>query len=113
MVLVTISTPVETLEPGMVLAEPVFNRLGQILLSKGSKLSSRHLIVLKTWGVTTVIIENGEEGSNAPVWDEEIQKHAEDRIRKRLIWLPQSPFEEEMIQLAIERAAERSLQGGP
>jgi hypothetical protein len=110
---VTISVPIETLEPGRVLAEPVFNRLGQILLSKGSKISPRHLVVLKTWGIQSAVVENGETEGKEPVLDEEVKKRAIARIKKRLMWHPQSPFEEELIQLAIQRAAQRSLRGGP
>jgi hypothetical protein len=109
--LLAILVPFETLEPGMVLAEPVLNRLGQILLSKGSELSPRHLTVLKTWGIPTVLIESGEDEAKDPIWDEEIQKRALARIKKRLFWNPHSPLEEEMIHLAIQQAIQRSLQG--
>ena len=109
----TISVPFETLEPGMVLAEPVLNRLGQIILSKGSELSPRHLTVLKTWGIPAAVIESGEAEVRDPIRDQEIQKRALARIKKRLFWHPQSPLEEEMIHLAIQRAVQRSLQGSP
>jgi hypothetical protein len=107
----TISVPTDTLEPGMVLAEPVFNRLGQILLSKGSKLSPRHITVLKTWGVKSASIDNGHPEERDPVLDEEIQKRALARIQKRLLWAPKSPLEEEIISLAVHRVVQRSLQG--
>ncbi len=67
MALVAISVPFETLEPGMVLAEPVLNRLGQILLSKGSVLSPRHLTVLKTWGISAAVIEGGRSRGPGPL----------------------------------------------
>jgi hypothetical protein len=111
MALVAISVPFETLEPGMILAEPVLNRLGQILLNKGSQLSPRHITVLKTWGIPAVLIESGELEGNDPIWDEEIQKRAQARIKRRLFWYPQSPLEEEIIQLAVQQAVQRSLQG--
>ena len=106
-----ISVPFETLEPGMVLAEPVLNRLGQILLSKGSKLSPRHLTVLKTWGISAVVIEGGEIEGKDPSLDEAIKKRALARIKRRLFWRPQSPIEKEIIHLAVQQAVQRSLHG--
>lgn len=111
MALVAISVPFETLQPGMVLAEPVLNRLGQILLSKGSALSPRHLAVLKTWGIPVVVVEGGEAEDNDPIRDKAIQKRALARIKRRLFWHPQSPLEKEIFHLAVEQAVQRSLQG--
>jgi hypothetical protein len=111
MALVAISVPFETLQPGMVLAEPVLNRLGQILMSKGSALSLRHLTVLKTWGISTAVIEGGEAEGNDPILDQAIQDRALARIKTRLFWHPQSPLEKEIIHLAVEQAVQRSLQG--
>jgi len=108
-----ISVPTETLEPGMVLAEPVFNRLGQIILSKGCEISPRHLTILKTWGIPTAVIENGEAEVRNPLMDEKIRRRALARIKKRLSWHPHNSLEEEIIQLAIQQAAQRALQGGP
>jgi hypothetical protein len=108
-----ISVPTETLEPGMVLAEPVFNRWGQILLTKGSELSPRHLTVLKTWGIPKAVIESGESEAVDPQIDEEILRNAEARIKKRLLWQPQNALEEEIIQLAIQQVVHRSLPWGP
>ncbi len=106
-----ISVPFETLEPGMVLAEPVLNRMGQILLSKGSELSPRHLTVLRTWGISAVVIEGEETEGRDPIVDEAIQKRALTRIKMRLFWHPQSPLEKEIFDLAVQQAVQRSLQG--
>jgi hypothetical protein len=110
---VTVSIPTDSLEPGMVLAEPVFNRRGQILLSQGSTISFRHITVLKTWGIESVSVDNGETETRDPNFDKEIQKNALARIQKRLLWHPQSPLEEEIIFLAVQQMVQRSLQGNP
>ncbi|MBI4765041.1 MAG: hypothetical protein HY787_10600 [Deltaproteobacteria bacterium] len=106
-----ISVPFENLEPGMVLAEPVLNRLGQILLGKGSTLSPRHMTVLKTWGIRMVDIKIGGDQNKAPLLDRDIQKRALARIKKRLLWHPHSPIEEEIINQAIQQVIKRSLTG--
>ena len=114
MLLMKISVSFENLEPGMVLAEPVLNRLGQILLCKGSTISPSHITVLKTWGIRMVDIEIGGDHSNAPpLLDKDIQKRALFRIKKRLFWHPNSPIEEEIINLAIQQVIQRFLNGSP
>jgi hypothetical protein len=109
MTLVSISVPFKNLEPGMILAEPVLNRFGQTLLSKGSTISPRHLTVLKTWGIQAVAIEKGGDPVKDPLLDKDIRNRALARIKKRLFWHPHSPIEEEIINLAIQQAVQRSL----
>lgn len=107
----TISVPFEDLESGMILAESVLNRWGQILLVKGSTISPRHIAVLRTWGIQVVAIEKGGDQSEAPLLDQDMQNRALDRIKKRLFWHPHSPIEEEIINLAVQQVIQRSLQG--
>jgi hypothetical protein len=109
---VSISIPIEALKTGKVLAAPVFNRAGQILLGKGVKISHRHLTILKTWGIQTVSVENGGAEAPVPLPSGEILSRAQDRINKRLLWHPSSPLEEEIIHLAIRQTVQRSLQPG-
>jgi hypothetical protein len=111
MTLVSISVSFENLVPGMILAEPVLNRLGQILLSKGSTISPRHLTVLKTWGIKVVAIEGGGDQVKDPLLDKDFQNRALARIKKRLFWHPHSPIEEEIVNLAIQQVIQRSLSG--
>jgi hypothetical protein len=108
-----ISVPLEELETGTVLAEPVFNRFGQLLMDKGARISDRHLNVFKTWGITRVLIEGERDQEAVPVISQEIRNRAEARINKRLFWRPNNPMEEEIIHLAVEQAVQRSMQMGP
>ena len=45
------------LKPGMVLAEPVQNFQGILLLDTGAMLTEKSIEILKSWGVNKVIIE--------------------------------------------------------
>lgn len=45
------------LEPGMVLASDLKDRNGRFLLGKGVKLTSRHLRIMKMWGVVETDVE--------------------------------------------------------
>lgn len=50
------------LQEGMILAEPVYDRKGRLILSKGLELELNHLRALKTWGINAVqILESSEE----------------------------------------------------
>ncbi|UCH07808.1 MAG: HDOD domain-containing protein [Deltaproteobacteria bacterium] len=49
---------VAELKPDMVLAEDLANLDGRFLLSKGTKLTPKHLLILKMWGVIEANIEN-------------------------------------------------------
>jgi len=46
------------LKPDMVLAEDLANLNGRFLLAKGTKLTPKHLLILKMWGVIEANIEN-------------------------------------------------------
>ena len=52
-----ISLSLGRLEPGMVLAEPVHNFQGVLLLDAGSTLTGKHIQILKSWGVTKISVE--------------------------------------------------------
>jgi HD-like signal output (HDOD) protein len=49
---------VTELKPDMVLAEDLANLTGRFLLAKGTKLTPKHLLILKMWGVIEANIEN-------------------------------------------------------
>ena len=49
---------VAELRPDMVLAEDLANLSGRFLLAKGTKLTPKHLLILKMWGVIEANIEN-------------------------------------------------------
>jgi hypothetical protein len=48
---------INDLEEGMVLAEDVKNRHGNILLPQGRPLTGKDILILKTWGITETDVE--------------------------------------------------------
>ncbi|MBA4395413.1 MAG: hypothetical protein C0407_17830, partial [Desulfobacca sp.] len=89
-----VSVPLESIQPGMVLADPIFNRFGQVLLNKGVQISDRHLNVLKTWGILKALIEGGQSDGEQFEINEEMRTRALARLNKRLLWHPNTPLEE-------------------
>lgn len=55
--------PAEKAKAGMVLAEPVKDRRGRLLLPAGKVLEERYLEALPMWGVTHIAVE-GEAGGD-------------------------------------------------
>ena len=48
---------VHQLKPGMVLASPVTNFLGNTLLKSGVSITEDNIVTLKTWGIKAVTVE--------------------------------------------------------
>ncbi len=76
MALLTTSVPLEKLEPGIVLADPGSNRLGQILLNRGTPIYFRQIIILKTWGTQSVFNKTEEIQIKDTMLDQEIRNQA-------------------------------------
>lgn len=108
--------PIETsaITEGMVLAEAILNKQGQILLPGGSLLKERHILMLKTWGITGVVIQGGDNDSDAdsePEYSEEILALARTRVEQHWAWKPRNALENELYRLAVRRAAELTVRG--
>jgi len=55
------SVKIKLIREGMVTATEVKDRTGRVLLASGKTLTSKHLKVLKTWGVTEINIISSKE----------------------------------------------------
>ncbi len=55
----------DTIRPGMVLANDVKDRNGRILLASGSEITEKHLRIFKMWGILAVPVL-GEEREEPP-----------------------------------------------
>ncbi len=95
---------IHDLKPGMVLAEPVLTRWGQILLNKGCRLRPNHLTLLRTWGIAKVRVQEEKEDSVATV-DEAALGEARNKVQRRLKWKPKTPVETKIIDLAVRKTA--------
>jgi len=83
------SIAVDELEPGMVLSEDVLDINTRLLLSRGQKIVSKHIRVLKIWGVNEVNIVGSVKHKTCelPVEDPEKRQqvqHAVDAVFKHL-----------------------------
>lgn len=91
---------IDSVEPGMVLAEPVVNRRGQMLLGPGASLSERTISNLKGAGVRSLIVQ-GEDDTLT----EEDLACAEALLRGRMQWETEHPLEEALFTKVVEHLA--------
>ena len=56
----------DKLEPGMRLTADVCDKKGRLLLARGCELESRHLIIFRTWGISSVEASSGETQMDLP-----------------------------------------------
>jgi hypothetical protein len=62
----------ESVEPGMILANDLKERGGRILLGAGAEISQRHLVIFKAWGITEVDIQGAENKDLEEVPDQSL-----------------------------------------
>ena len=98
----------DEIKAGMVLAREVKGRFGRGLLLAGNVVTEKHLKIFKSWGITEIIVEKNEAGS-----EERLEKPAEtpahyDRIERRMKGLfkfndLKHPAVRELFQIALNR----------
>ena len=107
---------VEHLKPGMVLEAEVKDINGRLLLNAGVEITSKHIYIFKTWGVTEVEIKGAAEEDTASgageSMDPGILKRAEDELNGIFLHTDRThPFIREIFRICAARKA-RQLSGG-
>ena len=93
---------IDNIEDGMVLADAVLNRYGQVLMPTDTELKQNHKKMFKMWGIKSVTIKSDEEEDSEMT--PELIDAVSERIGLRLQWLPRNPIEENLVEMAIQRA---------
>jgi len=57
----------EEVQAGMVLEKDVKNSHGQVLIRAGMELKERHLTLIRSWGVTEVVVRGEEKPKGEPI----------------------------------------------
>ena len=94
------------IEEGSVLAEPVINTYGQVLLPAGLTLEQKHVRVLKTWNVAEILVREPEADSAVPVVTDTVRALAEERLSHRLTWKPRNANEQDFVAMGVDHIAE-------
>ena len=97
----------DELKPGMILAKPVRNFQGVLLLNEGAELSEKNIRMLKSWGVVDILVEGG--GDKDEGREVELDSKAKESIERELKEKFSEVLEDE-IMVEIMRAAGRRLE---
>jgi len=98
---------IDELKPGMILAEPVFNQSGALLLEKDTSLTKRRIWTLKTWGIDKVSLKGKSKAGGKTAIETELE--TKETIEKEL----RAKFEDTIddpVMETIMKAAARQLQ---
>jgi hypothetical protein len=75
----------DKIEPGMVLAKPVYSHLGALLLKEGKKLTERELLLLESWKIKEIDVEGLESSeSKDQAISEKLEKDELDKIETEI-----------------------------
>lgn len=85
---------------GMVLAEPILNMNGQMLLSAGATLQDNHMRLFKTWGIQSVAINSVEEEATQIGVLTNLSLEEKVELRRRINWMPINEHEKDIYNLA-------------
>ena len=85
-----ISLNIEDLKPGMILAQPVRNHQGVLLLEAGAKITKKNIRIFKSWGVSEIVIK-GDPGKSENTRKEGASWISREKVRTALsscpVWL--------------------------
>lgn len=80
--------PIDALEPGVVLAAPVYDDAGRLLIPEGRPLTERQIQRLSGWGVHEVDVAEPEAEEEELVLDPELLARAEEVVAPRFALQP-------------------------
>jgi hypothetical protein len=97
---------IDEIEDGQILAEPLTNRFGQVILPSGATLTKSYVQKLKTWNIYNVCVK-GDPRDETTIISEEIMNQAEILFRKKCDWEPENSIEKEIINIGINELAKQ------
>jgi len=97
---------VDDLEPGMILAKPVYNHQELLLLETGVKIKEKNIRMFKSWGVSKVWVrgESPDDADGHREFEDQAREAMEMKLKEKFADVLDDP-----IMLEIMRAASRVL----
>ena len=97
---------IDEIKPGMILAHPVKNRQGVLLLDAGAKISKKNIRIFKSWGVTEVSVKGEADRPDDTAGDRQPRINASDEqvLKEKFADVLDDP-----VMVAIFKAASRQL----
>jgi hypothetical protein len=97
---------IEDIKPGMILARPVRNRQGVLLLDTGVRITDKNIRIFKSWGVREIFVKgelpdsSGSAGNIGSEGEESIDKQLREKFSDVL---------DDPVMVAIFKAASKQL----
>lgn len=104
---VVLITKIDELKPGMILAEPVYNQSGSLLLEKDTSLTKKRIWMLKTWGIDKVSVKGKPKESGKTAI--EIELDAKETIEKELSAKFEDTIDDPVMETIMKAAARQLL----
>lgn len=104
---VVLITKIDELKPGMILAEPVYNQSGSLLLEKDTSLTKKRIWMLKTWGIDKVSVKGKPKESGKTAI--EIELDAKETIEKELRAKFEDTIDDPVMETIMKAAARQLL----
>lgn len=92
--------PVENIEDGMILAEPIVNKQGQTLMPSGVLLKDNHIKILKIWNIRTISVKSKENEEGLQL-SPEIVRLATIKLSQKMTWKPRNNYEKDLYKMGV------------
>lgn len=98
--------PIEKIEDGMILADPILNQFSQILIPAGTVLSDFHKKILIRWNINFVNIYSSEEDLEIDI-DDKVLQEATNYVLNKILWTPSNDLENDIVFVASKHIAKK------
>lgn len=98
--------PIEKIEDGMILADPILNQFSQVLIPAGTVLSDFHKKILVRWNINFVNVYSSDDDADLEIEDEILQE-ATSYILNKLLWTPTNDLENDIVFVASKHIAKK------
>lgn len=93
----------DNLKLGMILAKPVKNRFGQIMLGENVKIEEKHLNMFKMWGIDNFVVFDDSDIKSLYTEKDEIKEIAKNKVLNNIFnWGVLNDLEKELIEVIID-----------
>lgn len=96
--------PVEMIEDGMILANPVLNQFSQVLIPAGTILTNFHKNILQRWDIGFVQVTSEEDTLPNDI-PQEVLMQFQNKLKERLLWTPELEIENDLFEAATNITA--------
>ena len=95
----------------MILAEPVYDLHGLLLLKKGSELSKKNISMLKSWGVSSVIVDGEFEDDDNQLYgvDRKVKERIYNELKEKFSKVLNNPVMEEIKRVACRLLVKKAV----